>query len=44
MTQNNNNYQYAKKRRSVKIMAAILAVAVGGSVIASIVALIIAGI
>ncbi len=42
MTQNNN---YTKRRsKYVKIMAAILAIAVGGSLIMSIIALIIAGI
>ena len=44
MTQN-SNYSYNRRRsRGVKIMAAILAFAVGGSIIASIVGLIIAGI
>lgn len=43
MTQNNNGY-HSRKSRKVKIMAAILAIAVGGSVFMSIVALIIAGI
>ena len=39
MTQNNNSYQ-KRKSRSVKIMAAILAIAVGGSIFMSIIALI----
>ncbi len=44
MTQN-SNYNYSRKRsRGIKIMAAILAFAVGGSIIVSIVGLIIAGI
>ncbi|GEM_PF-3538844 len=43
MTQNNNSYQ-KRRSRSVKIMAAILAIAVGGSIFMSIIALIIAGI
>ena len=42
MTQNNN---YTKRRsKYVKVMATILAIAVGGSLIMSIIALIIAGI
>ena len=44
MTQNNYGSAYMRKKRWVKVMAAILAIAVGGSVIASILALIIAGI
>jgi hypothetical protein len=43
MTQNNNSYQ-KRRSRSVKIMATILAIAVGGSIFMSIIALIIAGI
>ena len=44
MTQN-SNYNYNRRRsRGVKVMATILAIAVGGSVIPTAVALIIAGI
>ena len=44
MTQS-NGYNYNRRRsRGVKIMAAILAIAVGGSIIASVIGLIIAGI
>ncbi len=43
MTQNSNSYQ-RRRSRKVKIMAAILAIAVGGSVFMSVIALIIAGI
>jgi len=44
MTQN-SKYNYNRRRsRGVKVMATILAIAVGGSVIATAVALIIAGI
>ena len=43
MTQNNTNY-YKRRSKKVKIMAMILAIAVGGSLMLSIIALIIAGI